>query len=57
MANAMWVLLAVAAGLTLIFGAIRATSAVGRGSDFVKWMLVVFAAFIALASIPLLAGS
>ena len=57
MANAMWVLLAVVAGLALIFGAIRATSAVGRGSDFVKWMLVVFGAFIALASIPLLAGS
>lgn len=57
MANGMWVLSAVAAGLTLIFGAIRATSAVGRGSDFVRWMLVVFGAFVALASIPLLAGS
>jgi hypothetical protein len=57
MANAIWVLLGVAAGLTLIFGAIRATSAVGRGPDFVRRMLVIFGAFIALASIPLLAGT
>lgn len=45
------------AGGALIFSATRATATVGEGTAFVKWMLAVFVAFIALASIPLLAGS
>jgi hypothetical protein len=45
------------AGGGLIFFATRATATVGEGTTFVKWMLAVFAAFVVLASIPLLAGS
>lgn len=51
-----WITLVLGAGGTLIFGAVRATAAVGKGRDFVTWMIVVSVAFLALASIPLLAG-
>jgi hypothetical protein len=56
MPGAGWIALVLLAGATLIFGAIRATASVGKGSDFVKWMIVVSVAFITLASIPILAG-
>ncbi|MEQ9568610.1 MAG: hypothetical protein RLN75_00340 [Longimicrobiales bacterium] len=52
-----WVLAVLAVGALLIFGASRATVAVTEGPAFVRWMVVVFAAFLILASIPLLAGS
>lgn len=52
-----WVLAVVAAGIVLVFGASRATVSVNEGRTFVRWMLVVFAAFLLLASIPVLAGS
>ncbi len=52
-----WILAVVAVGIVLIFGASRATVSVNEGRTFVRWMLVVFAAFLLLASIPVLAGS
>lgn len=52
-----WVLAVVAAGIVLVFGASRATVSVNEGRTFVRWMVVVFAAFLLLASIPVLAGS
>lgn len=57
MPGPVWIVAAIVAGGGLIFFATRATATVGQGTTFVKWMLAVFAAFIVLASIPLLAGS
>lgn len=51
-----WVLLVTAVGGLLILGSANATASVTRGPVFVRWMIVVFVAFLALASIPLLAG-
>ena len=51
-----WVLLVLAVGVLLVIGSARATESVARGPVFVRWMIVVFAAFLALASIPILAG-
>ena len=52
-----WVLLVVAVGLVLVVASGRATETVTNGPTFVKWMLIVFAAFLVLAGIPILAGS
>lgn len=52
-----WVGLVVLVGIALITGASRATVSVSEGRVFVKWMMVVFAAFLALAAIPILVGS
>ena len=41
-------------GATLVYSASRATSHVQEGGRFVKWMLVVFACFLVLASLPIL---
>ena len=51
-----WVGVAIVCGVALIGGASRATVSVHDGPAFVKWMVVVFAAFLALAAIPMLAG-
>ena len=40
-------------GATLVYSASRATSHVQEGGRFVKWMLVVFACFLVLASLPI----
>ncbi|MBT8335435.1 MAG: hypothetical protein KJO11_02460 [Gemmatimonadetes bacterium] len=52
-----WVLIIGAVGVLLVVASGSATASVARGSTFVKWMVVVFVAFLVLASIPLLAGS
>jgi hypothetical protein len=46
------VLLAVLVGGLLTFGATRATANVHRGKVFLRWMLVVFATYVALISLP-----
>ena len=51
-----WLLVVFAVGVLLVIGSGRATASVTRGPVFVRWMLLVFAAFLALASIPILAG-
>jgi predicted benzoate:H+ symporter BenE len=48
------VLVAVAAGALLTFGATRATATVHRGKVFLRWMLVVFATYVALISLPVI---
>lgn len=35
-----------------MFGATRATATVEEGRTFIRWMVVVFAAFLVLASLP-----
>ena len=57
MSPAAWVGVAIAVGILLIWGASKATVSVNDGRAFVKWMVVVFAAFLMLAAIPILAGS
>lgn len=52
-----WVAIVVLVGVVLIAGASRATVSVSDGPVFVKWMMVVFAAFLALAAIPIFVGS
>ena len=52
-----WVGVAIVFGVLLIWGASKATVSVNDGRVFVKWMVVVFAAFLMLAAIPILAGS
>jgi hypothetical protein len=41
-------------GSALVFSATRATSTVSEGGRFVRWMLVVFVCFLALAALPVL---
>lgn len=52
-----WVLIVLVVGALLILGSARATGSVTDGSVFVRWMILVFVAFLALAAIPMLAGS
>ena len=52
-----WVLITGVVGVLLVVASGSATASVTRGPTFVKWMVVVFAAFLVLASIPILAGS
>ncbi|GMV06797.1 MAG: hypothetical protein AMXMBFR53_30720 [Gemmatimonadota bacterium] len=44
--------LALATGGLLTFGATRATACVKNGKAFLRWMLVVFAAYLALITLP-----
>lgn len=46
------VLLALVVGAALTFSAARATATVQRGKVFVRWMLVVFATYLALITLP-----
>lgn len=46
------VVLALATGGLLTFGATRATARVKDGKAFLRWMLVVFAAYLALITLP-----
>ena len=48
------VAIVVVLGATLVYSASRATSHVEEGGRFVRWMLVVFACFLILASLPIL---
>ena len=43
-----------ALGGTLVYSASRATAHVEEGGRFVRWMLVVFACFLILASLPII---
>jgi hypothetical protein len=46
----------VATGAALTFSATRATANVTQGGRFLRWMLVVFAAYLALLVQPMIAG-
>lgn len=48
------VLLALAAGALLTFGATRATARVQQGRLFLRWMVVVFATYLGLITLPVL---
>jgi Mn2+/Fe2+ NRAMP family transporter len=50
------VLLAVAIGASLTFGATRATANVHRGKTFLRWMVVVFVTYLALITLPVAFG-
>lgn len=43
---------AIVVGVALVVSASRATVTVDQGKTFVGWMLVVFACFLVLASLP-----
>lgn len=57
MTSVVWVVVVAVVGVFLVAAAANATASVSEGRRFVKWMLLVFIAFLALASIPILAGS
>ncbi len=46
--------LALGIGILLTFSASRATATVHRGRTFLRWMVVVFVAYLALISLPVL---
>lgn len=46
------VLLALVVGSLLTWGATRATATVHQGRTFLRWMLLVFAAYLALITLP-----
>ena len=50
------VILVLATGAALTFGATRATASVQNGKRFVRWMLTVFAAYLVLLTLPILFG-
>lgn len=52
MHTAVAVLLALAVGFLLTWGATRATASVHQGRVFLRWMMVVFAAYLALITLP-----
>jgi hypothetical protein len=48
------ILLVLALGALLTFSATRATASVDKGRVFLRWMLVVFAMYVALITLPLI---
>jgi hypothetical protein len=56
MSKLLAVLLAFAVGALLTFGAARATASVHQGKLFLRWMLVVFGAYLALITLPVIAA-
>lgn len=52
MSTPLAVLLALAAGSLLTYGAARATATVHQGKVFLRWMLVVFATYLTLIALP-----
>lgn len=56
MSTAVAILVVLLVGGALIFSATRASLSVEKGPVFIKWMLVVFACFLLLVSIPVLSG-
>jgi hypothetical protein len=46
--------LALAAGALLTFAATRATASVHQGRTFLRWMLVVFATYLGLITLPVI---
>jgi len=49
-------MLALVIGAVLTYSATKATASVARGGVFLRWMLAVFAAYVALISLPVLVG-
>ena len=49
-------ILALAIGALLTFGATRATANVQNGKVFLRWMLVVFATYLAMITLPVIAS-
>lgn len=43
-------------GVLLTFGATRATASVRSGQVFLRWMLVVFVAYLLMISLPVIAA-
>ena len=56
MSTPLAVLLAVTVGALLTFSASRATASVRQGRVFLRWMVVVFAAYLALITLPVALG-
>lgn len=52
MPTALAVILVLAVGILLTFGATRATANVSRGTIFLRWMVVVFVTYLALIMLP-----
>jgi hypothetical protein len=50
------VLFALVVGSALTFAATRATNSVREGRTFLRWMIVVFATYLVLISLPVLVG-
>jgi hypothetical protein len=50
------VVLVLLTGGLLTFAAIRATASVRAGSTFLRWMVAVFVAYIALITLPVIIG-
>lgn len=56
MSTPLAVLLALAVGALLTYGATRATANVLNGRLFLRWMLVVFVTYLALITLPVALG-
>jgi len=54
MSTLIFIAVAVGIGVLLTFGASRATASVHRGQTFLRWMVIVFVAYLALISLPVL---
>lgn len=50
------VVLVLLTGGLLTFAAIRATASVREGSTFLRWMVAVFLAYVALITLPVVIG-
>ena len=56
MSTPLAVILVLATGTALTIAATKATAHVKRGTLFLRWMLIVFAAYILLISLPIIFG-
>jgi hypothetical protein len=56
MSTSIALLLVVLTGALLTYGASQATATVSRGPVFLRWMIAVFVLYVALISLPVLAG-
>lgn len=50
------ILLVLAIGVLLTYGATRATANVSSGKVFLRWMVVVFVTYLALITLPVMAS-
>ena len=50
------ILAALVVGALLTYGASRATASVSQSPAFLRWMVAVFITYLALISLPVLAG-
>ena len=53
MSTTLAVILVLATGTALTFAATKATTNVQRGKRFLRWMLIVFVAYIVLITLPI----